>query len=69
MVCKEYSDFSSIEKILYTSKLIHAVQNDSNLFFAGSLIIDAATKEGLFTNVVFHPSEENNIYNNKTEPQ
>lgn len=66
MVCPEYDLLTDIEKRIYTGKLIHAVQNDSRLFYVGTAIIETATKEGLFANVVFHPSETNlNLDNNE----
>lgn len=67
MVCPEFDLLTDIEKRIYAGKLLHAVQNDSNHFEIGRLIIELATKDGLFTNVVFHPSEENNIDNNKND--
>lgn len=65
MVCPEYDLLTGIEKRIYTGKLIHAVQNNSGCFLVGGSIIETAAKHGLFDNVIFHPSEENNIDNEK----
>lgn len=67
MVCPEYDLLTDIEKRIYIGKLIHAVQNRSGCFLVGEAIIETAAKHGVFDNVIFHPSEETNIDNNKND--
>lgn len=55
MNCPEFQELTPRERTEYIGKLLHAAMSDSKLFERGHLIIDAAEKKGLFTNVKINP--------------
>ena len=55
MICNEYLNLDPLEQSLYTGKLIHAVQNDSEFYKLGKQLIELAEIKGLFEKVKFHP--------------
>ena len=60
MICKKYSDLSPYEKIMFIGKLTHACMNDDTYYEMGKEIIDWATTDGLFENVIIMPENKNN---------
>lgn len=59
MICTEYDGLEPMEKSIFIGKIVHAVQNDSELFKAGLKLIVEATEKGVFDKVVFLPNHQN----------
>jgi hypothetical protein len=61
MNCKSYQNLSVAEKIEFTGKILHLIQNDESVFILAKQWVRIGEKSGLFKNVKINPSyEENN---------
>ncbi len=56
MICKEYSQLSTVEQVIMIGKIVHAIQNDSKYFGIAKDVIELATLKGLFDNVTILPN-------------
>lgn len=55
MICKNFSELSSLEKFMFVGRLTHACMNDNEFFDLACKIINDAETKGLFENVKFMP--------------
>lgn len=60
MICKEFDELTSLEKVRYIGLLCHGVQSDSHLFTIGQEIIRLAERKGLLEDVIIAPETKPN---------
>jgi hypothetical protein len=58
MICKNYSEMTVVEKVLFIGELTHACMSDDYLHENGITLIETARKKGLFENVKIMPSSD-----------
>ena len=56
MNCQSYQSLTPKEKAEFIGQLVHAVQNNNDIFKLGQELIELATLKGLFENVVIMPA-------------
>jgi hypothetical protein len=65
MICKNFSELSPLEKVLFIGELTHACMNEDLFFNMGKKVIEMAKDQGVFDNVKIMPNSEKE--NNDTE--
>jgi hypothetical protein len=60
MICKNYSELSPFEKIMFIGELTHACMFDDELFRIGNKLIETAKAKGVFDSVKIMPENLNN---------
>lgn len=59
MNCQSYQNLTPKEKAEFIGQLVHAVQNNDDIFKLGQELIELATIKGMFENVVIMPTGQN----------
>ena len=63
MICKNYSELTPIEKVMFIGELTHSCMSDEELFKIGTKLIDVAKAKGIFENVKIMPNSQNETSN------
>jgi hypothetical protein len=59
MICQNFSNLNSLEKVMFIGELTHACMNDDHFKEMGDLIITHAKRKGMFENVTILPENKN----------
>lgn len=58
MLCTEYFELTSVEKVKFIGELIHACQSNTSLYKTGKNIIEVAKENGIFDGVEILPPKD-----------
>lgn len=57
MICQEYDNLTSVEKLIMVGKIVHGLQSDSTIFKFTQDLIKMSEMRGLFDGVTINPEQ------------